>query len=101
MRSYQSSIQSTRSRFLLRKGKAVWYDWYSHPNGARWIVLYHEQFYKIIHDGTGNQFFCSHAPRKISEAEAKEILSEYEKAWEEARKLWNWESLDEYLEKNI
>lgn len=96
---YSETIRNAQSKFLLENGDAVWYDWYDYPNGAKWIVRYKGKYYQIIHDGTGNQFFCSHAPRPISEKRAKEILSDYPSAWEEAEELWGWESLDEYFSK--
>jgi len=98
---YAESIRDVRSKFLLKKGEAIWYHWYDYPNGARWIVKYKGRYYLIIHDGTGNQFYCSHAPTEISEERAKRILSDYPDAWEEAQELWGWEDLDEYLEKEF
>ncbi len=92
-------ISNPKSKFLLDKGQVVWYDWFNYPNGARWIVRYKGKYFKITHDGTGNQFFCSQAPFPISEEEAKRILSNHPEAWEEARELWGWETLDEYFEK--
>ncbi len=93
------NIRNERSKFLLKKGKVICYDWYDYPNGARWIVKYRGKYFKITHDGTGNQFFCSHAPVEITEETAKKILSNYPKAWEEAEKLWGWETLEKYFEK--
>ena len=97
---YRHTICNSKSAFLLDKGEVVWYDWYDYPNGAKWIVRYENKFYKIIHDGTGNQFFCSHAPQRISKWEAQKILSNYPKAFEEARKLGWWdEDLNDVIEK--
>jgi len=90
-----------KSEFLLNHGEVVFYDWYMYPNGARWIVKYKGKYYKITHDGTGNQFFCSHAPVEISEAEAKKVLSDYPEAWDEAKSMWDWEELEEYLYRNL
>ena len=98
---YSESIMSTRSRFLLNHGEAIWYSWFRYPNGARWIVKYNNKYYKIIHDGTGNQFYHSHEPEEISEEEAKSILSNYKEAWNEAVEKWGWESLDEYFAKTL
>jgi len=100
--SYIKTIKNTKSRFLLEKGERVFYNWYNYPNGARWIVKYRDKFYKIIHDGTGNQFFHSHAPLEITKERAKEILSNYSEAWKKAQSFgwWN-ETLDEYLEKKL
>jgi hypothetical protein len=98
---YSETIRSEKSKFLLRAGEAIWYSWYQYPNGARWIVRYKGKFYKIVHDGTGNQFYHSHEPQEISEEEAKSILSNYKEAWEDAVKLWGWESLDEYFAKTL
>ncbi|MEM2919087.1 MAG: hypothetical protein QXY62_06285 [Candidatus Altiarchaeota archaeon] len=95
------TIHNTKSKFLLKHGEAIWYSFYSYPNGSQWIVRYKGKYYKITHDGTGNEFFCSQAPREISEEEAKKILSHYEEAWAEAQKLWGWESLEEYFEKTL
>lgn len=97
--SYIATIRSSKSKFLLTKGQAIWYDFYQYPDGAKWIVRYSNRYYLIIHDGTGNQFFHSHEPEEISEKEAKQILSKYPRAWEKAMDLFGWESLDEYLEK--
>ena len=100
---YSESIRSVRSTFLLQKGEAVWYSWFRYPNGARWIVRYKGKYYKIVHDGTGNQFFHSHEPVEIDEDDAKSILANYPEAWEEAMEKWGWESLweslDEYISK--
>lgn len=98
---YSETLRSTLGRFLLKKGEAVWYDWYNFPNGARWIVRYKGKYYRITHDGTGNQFFCSHAPIEITEEEAKEILSKHEEAWQEAQHLFGWEDLDTYFEQKL
>lgn len=92
---------STKSKFLVDKGQSIRYDWYDFPNGSRYIVGYKESFYYIVDDGTGNNFFHHGNPVKISESEAKEILSEYQEAWEKARKLFGWEPLEEYFEKML
>ncbi|MDN5375362.1 MAG: hypothetical protein PWQ39_402 [Thermacetogenium sp.] len=99
--SLAETLCSARSRHILKYGEAVWYSWYSYPDGAKWIARYKDRYFHIIHDGTGNQFFCSHEPKEIDEGTGKEILSKHEKAWQEAREKWNWEPLDEYLAKVI
>jgi len=96
---YSETIRSTRSKFLLGHGEVIWYSWYQYPNGARWIVKYNNKFYKIVHDGTGNEFYHSHDPVEIDEDDAKSILSNYPEAWKEAMEKWGWESLDEYISK--
>lgn len=93
------TLRSPKSKFLLSKGKAVWYDWYDYPNGSKWIVKYRGRYFKIVHDGTANEFFHSHAPIEIDENEAKQIISGYEKAWEEAIEKFGWETLEEYFER--
>jgi hypothetical protein len=99
---YEKTIRNAKSAFLLKRGEVVWYDYYDFPNGSRWIVKYKNNFYKIVHDGTGNQFFHSHAPMQISKERAQEILSNYPDAWEEAREYGWWdETLDEYFEKEF
>jgi hypothetical protein len=100
--SYRHTIRNEKSAFLLGEGERIFYDWYDFPNGARWIVRYKNRYFKIVHDGTGNQFFHSHAPVEITEERAKEILSDYPKAWEEARqKGWWTETLEEYFKKKL
>jgi len=74
--SYAETICDARSRRILEKGRSVWLGFYRYPNGAKWLARHRGRFYYIIHDGTGNQFFCSHAPREITENEAKKILLE-------------------------
>jgi hypothetical protein len=102
MISYIETIRNARSKFLLNRGEEICYDWYRFPDGAKWIVRYGNRFYKISHDGTGNEFFCSHAPSEITKEQAQKILSNYPKAWEEARELGWWEiSLDEYFEREL
>jgi hypothetical protein len=99
---YIKTICNTVSAFLLKKGERVFYSYYDFPNGARWIVRYKDRFFKITHDGTGNQYFCSHAPCEITKEEAQKILSNYPDAWEEARRLGWWkETLDEYFEREL
>jgi hypothetical protein len=64
-------------------------------------VRYKGRYFKIIHDGTGNEFFHSHSPVEIDEETAKMLLSKNEEAWKEAEELWGWEPLEEYLERVI
>jgi len=90
---------TTKANFILEKGKAVWYDFYQVPNGSCWVVKYKESFYDIVDDGTGNGFYSSGEPVRISEEEAKERLSSNRKAWKEAQEKFGWETLDEYFEK--
>jgi len=73
---YSKSLASMKSRKILEKGQSVYLGCYDYPNGARWLARYNNRFYYIVHDGTGNQFFHSHAPEEISETEAKRILAE-------------------------
>jgi len=83
------SLRNAKSRRILEKGTSVYLGCYDFPNGARWLARYRGKLYLIVHDGTGNQFFHSHAPEEISEEEAKRILietfeeSELEEAQEE------------------
>ena len=95
------TINSVRSKFLLENGEKILYGYYSLPLGAKWIVKYKGQYYHIIHDGTDKGRCNSHAPQKITEEEAKRILSKDEVKWAEAVCLWRWEFLDRYLEKQV
>jgi len=91
---------SKKSKTILSKGESVCYDWYRifpAPTGARWVARYKGQYYLIIFDGTGNQFFHSHDPKPISEKYAKYLLwksDEYEKGMEK----FGWAALDDELE---
>ena len=92
--SYIETIGSQRSKIILTKGDSVWYSWYDYPNGAKWVARYRGRYFHITHDGTGNEFFCSHAPREISEKEAKRILWDAGK-YEEGMKTFGWEPLSD------
>lgn len=99
--SLVDTLCSVKSKHILKHGESIWYGYFDYPNGARWIAKYKDRYFHIIHDGTGNQFFCSHEPKEIDEETAKRILSKNEDAWEEARGEWGWEPLEEYLAKVI
>jgi len=73
---YSETLRNAKSRRILERGTSVYLGCYDYPNGAKWLARYNNKFYLIIHDGTGNQFFHSHAPEEISENEAKRILIE-------------------------
>jgi len=88
---------STKSKFLLNKGIAIW----NYPNGSRWVVKYKDKYYQITDDGTGNGFYSKGEPHQLSENEAKEILSIDEKSWNEAVSKFGWEPIEEYFEKTI
>ena len=63
----------------------MWYGYFNWPDGGKWIARLGKNYYRIIHDGTGNQFYHSHAPQLISEEEAKYTLWKsglYEKGME-------------------
>lgn len=64
-------------------GKSVYLGCYDHPNGAVYVASYKGDLYKIVHDGTGNEFFCSHAPRNISEDECLALLAAGTDSYEE------------------
>lgn len=72
----EKSLRNAKSRRILEKGAYVCLGWYDFPNGAKWLARYRGKLYLIIHDGTGNQFFHSHAPEEVSETEAKKLLLE-------------------------
>jgi hypothetical protein len=74
MGSYAENIGSEKSKRILNKGASFWLGNYANCNGARWVATYKDKWYYIVHDGTGNQFFCSHEPQEISETEAKEYI---------------------------
>lgn len=99
--SLEKTICNSKSRHILKHGEAVWLAPFSYPNGGMWIARYKDKYFYIVHDGTGNEFYHSHAPKEITEDEAKRIASNYEEAWQEAMELWGWESLDEYFAKTI
>lgn len=92
---------TAKSKFLLEKGEVVRYDWYNYPNGSCYIVKYKNHYFSIDDDGTGNGFYCKGKPYLISEKRAKEILCNFPSAWEKAKKLWNWEDLETYFERNF
>jgi len=99
----EKSLRNAKSRRILEKGTYVCLGWYDFPNGAKWLARYRGKLYLIIHDGTGNQFFHSHAPEEVSEEEAKRILvetfegSELEEALEELDIKISDEEIDKLL----
>lgn len=62
--------------YILNNGKAVYLGCYDYPNGSIHAVKFDGKFYKLIHDGTGNQFFHSRKPIELSEEEYEELLQE-------------------------
>lgn len=72
----EKSLRNAKSRRILEKGTYVCLGWYDFPNGAKWLARYRGKLYLIIHDGTGNEFFHSHAPQEVSEEEARKLLLE-------------------------
>lgn len=62
--------------YILNNGKAVYLGCYDYPNGSIHAVKFDGKYYKLIHDGTGNQFFHSRKPIEISEEEYEELLQE-------------------------
>lgn len=90
--SYKETIRDEKAKEMLDNGKVVWYDWYNGAgNGSKWIVWYKGKFYKIVHDGTGNEFFKKHGAYEISEEKAKDILRKHKKAWMRAKQIFGWE----------
>lgn len=64
-------------------GRSVYLGCYDYPNGAVFVAVYKGDLYKITHDGTGNEFFCSHAPEEINENECLELLAKGTASYEE------------------
>lgn len=60
--------------YILNNGKAVYLGCYDYPNGSIHAVEFDGKFYKLVHDGTGNEFFHPRKPEVISEDEAQEII---------------------------
>jgi hypothetical protein len=60
--------------YILNNGKAVYLGCYDYPNGSIHAVEFDGKFYKLVHDGTGNEFFHSRKPEVISEDEVQEII---------------------------
>jgi len=62
--------------YILNNGKAVYLGCYDYPNGSIHAVKFDGKFYKLVHDGTGNEFFHSRRPIELSEEEYEELLQE-------------------------
>lgn len=62
--------------FLLENGEATYLGCFDYPNGSIHAVKFDGKFYKLVHDGTGNEFFHSRRPIELSEEEYEELLQE-------------------------
>jgi len=72
-------FKNKKSEFIINNprsgGKSVYLGCYDHPNGSVYAAAYKGSLYKIVHDGTGNEFFHSHSPEEIGEDECLKLLA--------------------------
>ena len=80
-------FENKKSEFIINNprsgGKSVYLGCYDHPNGAVYVAEYKGDLFKITHDGTGNEFYCSHAPEEITEDDATELLAKGSASYDE------------------
>lgn len=62
--------------YILRNGEATYLGCFDYPNGSIHAVKFDGKFYRLVHDGTGNEFFQSRRPIELSEEEYEELLQE-------------------------
>ncbi len=62
--------------YILKNGVATYLGCYDYPNGSIHAVEFDGRFYKLVHDGTGNEFFHSRRPIELSKEEYEELLQE-------------------------
>jgi len=87
---YQDNIRDYKSKKILENGEVLYLGCYDYPNGAVWLCRYKDKYYKITHDGTGNEFFASQAPEELTKEEAISVAYQKNKI-EEAIKFFGWE----------
>lgn len=67
-----------------KRTKVINLGCYDYPNGRVYLAKTGKgRLVKIIHDGTGNEFFKSHDPEDLTEREVQEILARFSNSYEE------------------
>ena len=74
---YYSTVSKESNRILNgKRTKVIDLGCYDYPNGRVYLAKTGKgRIVKITHDGTGNEFFKSHAPEDLTESNAQEILA--------------------------